>query len=121
MVNAEVTTGGVAQVKDITAPYFHGNQFEQLGVSQRPDTSTDHRRARWEALQPASMEGLLDYLADAKDTAWPVWRNGTLPDKVWTEVTGVFDLSAGSLTMWTGRTKPEDALVFRLPSAEVLV
>ena len=37
------------------------------------------------------------------------------------EVTGVFDLSAGSLTIWTGRFQPEDALVFHLPSAEVLV
>jgi hypothetical protein len=121
MLNAEVTTGGVKSVRHIDAPAFHGNEFEQLAVSSAHDTSTAHRRARWEQLRPATMADLHAYLADDADPAWPVWRNGTAPDPCWTEVTGVFDLSAGSLTIWTGRFQPEDALVFHLPSAEVLV
>ena len=86
MLNAEVTTGGVKSVRHIDAPAFHGNEFEQLAVSSAHDTSTAHRRARWEQLRPATMADLHAYLADDADPAWPVWRNGTAPDPCWTEV-----------------------------------
>ena len=106
LLEVEVGTGGGANVATHEIAqgeaYFHGNEFVVAPIPpQLPDKSTAARTARWKALQPInSIAGIRGFLSD-EHGAWPVYRNHIAPDDCYTEVTGVFDLRARTLSVWS--------------------
>jgi hypothetical protein len=99
-----------------TPAYFHANSLRHaLGadgwpVPQGGGASTVARLKKFEEFQEGagrprirSAEGLVEFLSDSSDPDYPVWRDAqTEADSCFTEVTGVYDLGARKMTVWSG-------------------
>ena len=112
MVNIETQLGGKPTVFEVPAPgvkdetptnYFHANEYRHSpGTEFRSDPSTEHRYKvfadKYDHL--AKEKDIRTFLADRSDADYPVFRAYTKVDPTWTLMSGVFDLTKGTLSLY---------------------
>jgi hypothetical protein len=93
-------------VREIRGCYVHTNHYRELtGVEQAVSWSSRARVERAEAIlqqrPPQDAAGVLSILGDRTHQQYPIHRTATLPDKLATLCTALFDLDARRLRVYT--------------------
>lgn len=90
-------------------PQLHANHYLQQRAAQQVDACSRARQQRGEALLarrvPVSGRDVLGVLRDQGDREWPIWRDGTAPDRLTTLFSALFDLDRGALRIYPGPTR----------------
>jgi predicted choloylglycine hydrolase len=120
IVHVEVAPEG-HHVHEVKGCYVHTNHYRMLEVPQVAGPSSQARIERAEAVlqqdPPFDAGGVLSLLGDDADGRYPIYRTATPPDDSTTLCTGLFDLDARWLRVYTshpGRA-PEAFTQFPLP------
>ncbi|CAH1233461.1 Hypp749 [Branchiostoma lanceolatum] len=115
MVSVHVIEPGDGQTD---GRYNHYNLYDHLDTPHWRDPSSDHRKDRAAVVGPLSTkEDVLKFMGDTEDPEYPVYRSQTGNDVFMTTTTGVFDLEAGVLEVFTGNPAKgeEPDVIFVLP------
>ncbi|XP_078619724.1 beta-alanyl-dopamine/carcinine hydrolase-like [Branchiostoma floridae x Branchiostoma japonicum] len=98
--------------------YNHYNLYDHLDTPHWRDLSSEHRKARAAVMEPLSTkQDVLKFMGDTEDPEYPVYRSQTRNDVFMTTSTGVFDLEAGVLEVYTDNPskRKEPDVIFLLP------
>lgn len=100
--------------------YHHCNMFQHLSYECHPEESSVHRAAVLSQYvnrgQTQTKKDLLSAISNRQDTKFPVHRNGARPDYLATGATGIFDISAGVLEVYSDVPEnSQPSFVFKIP------
>ncbi|XP_053405239.1 uncharacterized protein LOC128558931 isoform X2 [Mercenaria mercenaria] len=102
--------------------YHHCNMFQHLHHECHPEESSVHRAAVISQYvnrgQTRTKRQLLSAISNRQDTNFPVHRNGQYPDYLATGSTGIFDVAAGTMEVYTDipeNSQPQH--VFKVPKS----
>lgn len=100
--------------------YHHCNMFQHLKLECHPEESSIHRAAIISQYvnrgQTRSKRDLLDAVSNRQDKKFPVYRNGKHPDYLATGATGIFDVSAKTMEVYTNFSeKSQPKHLFNVP------
>lgn len=107
MMQCEIAPAATNVMPVVGNTTLHFNMYLRLDVPQNVDDSSLHRAIRAAQLPtPVNITDAESLLGDTADVDYPIYRNGAWPDGgCVTLATGVFDLNAGTLTVFDSNPK----------------
>jgi len=97
LYNLEVNTGGEKLLKVIKNTYFHANMFRNINTEEYDYKPSIDSLNYWKKNKPFYINKIRKCLSNPI-----IFRNNNNNDKIYTEITGIFDFINKKLSLWAG-------------------